>query len=152
MSANWNDTLHRALDSVAPLFEEKDVRIDSGAWFADNVTVSIEPSYLERVIINLLESALERSSSGSVIVVSAKEEADALLVSFEDRGVAIAPEICENVFTRFELAGSPAPSSALRLHFCRIVIENSGGEIGYAPLPGGGSRFWIRLTKSREAK
>jgi len=152
MSANWNDTLHRALDSVAPLFEEKDVRIDSGAWFADNVTVSIEPSYLERVIINLLESALERSSSGSVIVVSAKEEADALLVSFEDRGVAIAPEICENVFTRFELAGSPAPSSALRLHFCRIVIENSGGEIGYASLPGGGSRFWIRLTKSREAK
>jgi K+-sensing histidine kinase KdpD len=40
------------------------------------------------------------------------------------------------------------PSAALRLHFCRIVVENCGGEIGCASLPAGGNCFWIRLTKN----
>ena len=38
--------------------------------------------------------------------------------------------------------------AALRIHFCRIVVESCGGEIGYTPLPAGGNCFWIRLTKS----
>ena len=41
--------------------------------------------------------------------------------------------------------------SALRLHFCRMVVENCGGEIGCAPLPAGGNRFWIRLPKAGAA-
>jgi signal transduction histidine kinase len=131
-----------------PLFIEKNVRIESSGGGADNVTVLIDAAHLERVIVNLLEAALERSRAGDIVIVRVNEDSEALLASFEDNGAGIAPKARENIFAKFNLAGSSAPGSALRLHFCRIVIQNGGGEIGCDPLPAGGNRFWIRLTKS----
>ena len=144
--ANWNVVLHGALDSTSPLFEEKGVRLDAPAPAAD-ITIRIDPTHLERVVVNLLENALERSASGAAVVVRAEEEAEALLVSFQDNGPAMAPEVCEDLFGKWEPRNA-APASALRLHFCRIVIENAGGEIGCTSLPESGHRFWIRLPKN----
>ena len=144
--ADWSVVLRRALDSSSPLFEEKGVRLRAPAP-ATNITIRIDPTHLERVIVNLLENALERSASGAAVVVRAEEEAEALLVSFQDNGPAMAPEVCEDLFGKWDPT-TAAPASALRLHFCRIVIENAGGEIGCTSLPENGHRFWIRLPKN----
>ncbi len=109
--------------------------------------VRIDPTQLGRVVVNLLENALERSASGATVIVRAEEETEALLVSFQDNGPAMAPEVCEDLFGKWDL-GTAAPTSALRIHFCRIVIENAGGEMGCTSLPESGHRFWIRLTKN----
>ena len=146
-AASWSDNLRRALDSIAPLFEEKGVHLDAGEATETNMTLALNPAYLERVILNLLENTLERSAPGSTVVVRAKDEPESLLISFEDNGALLAPQVCERLFRKFQL-GDSSTAGALRLHFCRIVLETSGGEIGCEPLSAGGNRFWMRLPKS----
>ncbi|HEY1581974.1 MAG TPA: HAMP domain-containing sensor histidine kinase [Chthoniobacterales bacterium] len=148
----WNGILQRALDFARPLFDEKRVRLEAPAPLASEVRIPITPTHFERVLTNLLENALERSPADGAVVVRANEEPESLLVTVEDEGQMLAPKVCENLFARWEPARAAAsPAAALRLHFCRIVVENCGGEIGCSPLSAGGNRFWVRLTKSNRA-
>ena len=149
-SASETNALRQAIESVRPLFEEKRVKVDdSVASIA--VRVAIDPIQLERVCLNLLENALERSRGGDTVVVRAEENAETLLVSFEDQGPFVTPRVRENFFAQWSSPNDASSGSALRLHFCRIAMENCGGELGYDSLPAGGNRFWIRLTKSTGA-
>jgi two-component system sensor histidine kinase CreC len=109
--------------------------------------VPADPTHLERVVENLLENALERTPAGGAVVVRATEEPEALLWQVEDGGSTIGPDVCANLFVKWDPTNDALPSAALRLHFCRIVAENCGGEIGCQSLPAGGNCFWIRLTK-----
>jgi len=151
MGADWNTVLRRALDSAAPLFAEKGVRLDAPAAAASAVQVPADAVHLERVVANLLENALEHTPPSGEVIVRTDEEPEALLLRVEDNGPALAPEVCENLFAKWDSSNAASQASALRLHFCRIVVENCGGEIGCAPLPAGGNRFWIRLTKTGAA-
>ncbi|HEY2711724.1 MAG TPA: HAMP domain-containing sensor histidine kinase [Chthoniobacterales bacterium] len=148
--AGWSKALRQAIESVAPLFEEKGVKVDTSAATVA-VRVTVDPIQLERVCLNLFENALERSRSGDTVVVRAEESAETLLVSFEDQGAFVTPEMRENFFAQWSSPNDASSASALRLHFCRIVMENCGGEIDFDSLPAGGNRFWIRLTKSTGA-
>jgi len=149
--ADANVVLRRALEAAAPLFAEKGVLLDGPPSTTVTAPVAADPTHLERVFSNLLENALERTPAGGVVVVRAEEEPDALLWQVEDNGSVIDPDVCANLFLKWDPANDASPSAALRLHFCRIVVENCGGEIGCASLPAGGNRFWIRLTKSSAA-
>ena len=146
--ADGNAVLQSALDAAAPLFAEKGVRLDRPPKSAGTAQVPADPTHLERVVANLLENALERTPAGGVVVVRATEEPETLLWHFEDSGPSIDPDVCANLFVKWDPANATLPSAGLRLHFCRIVVENCGGEIGCSSLPEGGNRCWIRLTKS----
>lgn len=152
IGADATAVLRRALAAAAPLFAEKGVRLEGPPALAGAAQVSTDPAHLERVVTNLLEAALERAPAGSAVVVRAEEEPEALLWQVDDNGAAIDPDVCANLFLKWDPANVAAPATALRLHFCRIVVENCGGEIGCEPLPRGGNRFWIRLTKSSAAR
>ena len=147
--ARWDEVLDRALGSVTRLFDEQKVRLDAAAARTQNVVLSIDPAHLERVLANLFENALERSRSDGAVVVSTQTEPESLLVSFEDGGPLVTPEICEKLFGKFDPGAVATPATGLRLHFCRIVVENNGGEIGCKTLPDGANAFWIRLTRER---
>ncbi len=145
--ADWPNALRQAIESLAPLFEEKRVKVDDTVA-SIAVRVAVDPIQLERVCLNLLENALERSRTGDTVVVRAEENAETLVVSFEDQGSLVTPKVRENFFAKWSSPNDASSGSALRLHFCRIVMENCGGETGYDSLPDSGNRFWIRLTKS----
>lgn len=140
--------LRRALDTATPLFAEKGVRLEAPAPSSGSAQVSTDPAHLERVAANLLEAALERTPAGGSVFVREKEEPESILWQFEDNGTALERDICANLFLKWDPANEASPATTLRLHFCRIVVENCGGEIGCEPLPSGGNCFWIRLTKS----
>jgi signal transduction histidine kinase len=145
--ANGNAVLRRALEVAAPRFAEKGVRLERPPLGVGVATVPADPIHLERVVENLLENALERTPASGAVVVRATEEPQALLWQFEDNGSAIDPDVCANLFVNWNPTNAAAlPPAALRLHFCRIVVENCGGEIGCTPLPAGGNCFWIRLA------
>jgi signal transduction histidine kinase len=146
--ADGNAVLRRALGAAAPLFAEKDVRLEGPPESTGVARVPADPTHLERVVTNLLENALERTPSGGVVVVREAEEPETLIWEVEDRGSNIDPDVFSNLFVKWNPTNAVLPSAALRLQFCRIVLENCGGEFGCTALPEGGNRFWIRLTKS----
>jgi signal transduction histidine kinase len=143
----WEPLFRQVLEAVAPLFAEKKVRLETAAPGLENLRVAGDPAQLERMMTNLLQDALERTGAGSSVVVRAKEEPDSLLISVEDSGPILDTRACQNIFGK-EMSGKTDAASAMRLQFCRIVVEDCGGEMSCAPLPGGGNCFSIRLTKS----
>ena len=145
--AHWDTAVQRALEAATPLFVEKGVSLTASETDTSAVHISIEPARLERIIGNLLANALERTPRGGNVIVHTEHQPDALHLRVEDNATPIAPDLIENLLTKWD----PANTAALRLHFCRVAVENCGGEIGCAPLSSGGNRFWIRLTKANAA-
>jgi len=146
----WEPLFRQVLEAVAPLFAEKKVRLETATPGLEKLRVAGDAAQLERMMTNLLQDALERTGAGSSVVVRAVEEPDSLLISVEDSGPILDTKACQNIFGQ-EMSGKTGAASAMRLQFCRIVVEDCGGEMSCAPLPSGGNRFAIRLTKSADA-
>ncbi|MEO7168159.1 MAG: HAMP domain-containing sensor histidine kinase [Chthoniobacterales bacterium] len=147
-TADWDSVLKRVLESAGPLFAEKAVRFDLPTTAARAVQIGSDAGQVERAVGNLLENAVERSPAGGVVVLRSTEEPETLLIEVDDDGPPLPPETCADRFARMDPAQTASSAELLRLHFCRIVAENCGGEIGCAARPGGGNRCWLRLTKA----
>lgn len=146
--------VRRAADAASPAFAEKRVRLSLSGPAApvDNTrrrVVSLDADRLERVLANLLENALGASSPGGEVAVRVEPEAEWVRVRVEDTGAPLPADESETLFARFGTATSARPpAAALRLHYCRMAVENAGGEIGHAPRDhdaAAGNCFWIRL-------
>jgi signal transduction histidine kinase len=145
--ADWNKVIASALDGVAAQFAERKVRLVRPALEGE-FRIAADGAHLQRVVAGLLENAFERTPAGGAVMIVGEEETESMLLRVNDSGPRLSAAATENVFSHFELPPSGAPTSALRLHFCRIVIESCDGEIGYEPGATGGNSFWFRLPKS----
>ena len=95
---------------------------------------------LRQVIDNLVENALEASSSGDTVTVAA--EAGELRV--RDEGPGLSPEQRERAFDRFWRA-RPGEGSGLGLAIVRRLVEAEGGDVRLEPAPGHGLDAVVRL-------
>ncbi|BAY27214.1 histidine kinase [Calothrix sp. NIES-2100] len=107
-------------------------------------------SRLDRVMSNLVENALRHSPPESTVEIGLQQDETSVLVTVDDRGTGVAPEIVENLFQKFAQGENKSGKAGLGLYFCRITVERWGGKIGYLPRPQGGSRFWFRLNKPEQ--
>ncbi|MBW4507606.1 MAG: HAMP domain-containing histidine kinase [Scytonematopsis contorta HA4267-MV1] len=114
---------------------------------AQNWKVIGDKSRLDRVLSNLTENALRYSPAESTVTIGLKQDGDYILVSVEDTGEGVAPELQNNLFEKFSQGKGKSGKAGLGLYFCRITIQRWGGTIGYSSRPEGGSRFWFRLPK-----
>lgn len=146
-ASEWSASLDRALEAVRPAFVEKNVRVARVDGENGALRVPVEASHLERVLAGLLENALERAPAGGEVGVTFAAEPDSVLCRVTDNAPRMSAEAYENVFSKFGLPASGSDASAMRLHFCRIVIESCGGEIGCEPGEPSGNSFWIRIPK-----
>ncbi|WP_193195761.1 sensor histidine kinase [Nostoc sp. MG11] len=106
-----------------------------------------DQSRLNRVISNLLENALRYSPPESTITIGLQQDEEYILVTIDDEGAGVQPEMVETLFEKFSQGKTKPGKSGLGLYFCRITVERWGGVIGYLPLPKSGSRFWLSLPK-----
>jgi signal transduction histidine kinase len=141
--AEVHEVMQRALGAVQTEYQEKRVRLTVSGF--GTLRVAVDAGHLERVFVNLLENALQATPSGGEVKVRIEAEADTVLLHIDDDGVEIPEEASEKLFAKFDCSNSRPQATALRLHFCRIAIENCNGEIGHTPLGAAGNRFWIRL-------
>lgn len=135
-----------AVEAARDRFADKRVRLDlmSGCQQA---AVHADSAHLERVVTNLLDNALQHTLPGQRVIVTLGAEPGAVLLQVEDTGSSLPASVTEKLFSKFDASASRGHASALRLHFCKIAVENCNGEIGYTPREGGGNVFWIRLPR-----
>jgi two-component system, sensor histidine kinase len=113
------------------------------------VFVQSDPSHLARILDNLVNNALAYSRSRPWVRVAVRGGLEAVL-TVEDRGVGIAPEMREHIFDRFvrlEPPGRPLqPGTGLGLYISRELARRQGGDLEVLESePGRGSTLALRL-------
>jgi len=102
---------------------------------------------LHRLVLNLLENGLRHTDPGTAVEATVERRNGDIVLSVEDDGPGIPPELRDKVFERFfRGAGDRSGSSGLGLSIVRAVAESHHGSVRLEePLDGRGARFVVRL-------
>jgi hypothetical protein len=105
------------------------------------------------VLTNLVTNAVKFSPKDSQITLSAKLALDKIIVSVQDQGRGIPPEMIDSIFEKYQqVTASDAKvkgGSGLGLSICREIVALHGGKIWVESQVGRGSEFCFSLPISR---
>lgn len=133
--------LFEAADQVAALAASRSITISLPTGGA---RVRGDAELLREVFTNLLANAVEHSSPGGRIEVSATHDPQATLVSVIDHGHGVTAASADRVFERFQ-TDKPGGGHGVGLALCRTILRSHGGEITCLATPGGGATFVTTL-------
>ncbi len=108
--------------------------------------VSVDDDRFRRVVINLIENAVQAQGSISrpgMITVAVRSDGDEAELSVADNGAGIAPDILPKIFE--PLFTTKSFGSGLGLSTAKGLVEQHGGQITVRSAKGTGARFTIRL-------
>jgi PAS domain S-box-containing protein len=114
-----------------------------------------DPVRLAQIVANLLGNAIKYGIGGAQIRVQVSTERDDAVLTVEDHGQGIAPEMLPRVFDLFVQA-DPAPGGqrgglGIGLALVRQLVSLHGGEVrGASEGLGKGSTFVVRLPLARD--
>ncbi|MBV8905771.1 MAG: response regulator, partial [Acidobacteriia bacterium] len=123
-----------------------------------------DPGRLRQVLTNLVANAVKFSECGevSVEISVAQDTCDAapgftfFRFTVADRGIGIAPEAVERLFSPFMQADSSTTrkygGTGLGLAIAKRIVETMGGQIGVESQLGVGSRFWFTVPLQKVQK
>ncbi|WP_165250148.1 sensor histidine kinase [Paludisphaera soli] len=120
------------------------------------VWVRAHPPLLAQAVENLIDNALKYSEPGTPVVVSVRGEPGAAVLSVSDRGCGLTEEERDAAFEPFyrspraRLLGRGGVG--LGLSVVQRIVRASRGTIAVDGVPGGGSRFTIRLPAADAAR
>ena len=114
-----------------------------------DIKVKGDASQLFRLFRNLIENALQYTSSGGTVTLSTHKEDKLVRVDVKDTGIGIAPEHLPFIFDRL-WRGDTARTyredgSGLGLAIVQAITHHHGGEITVKSQVGVGSCFQVRL-------
>ncbi|MBX9685494.1 MAG: CHASE3 domain-containing protein [Candidatus Obscuribacterales bacterium] len=145
-----SDLLNSACEAVAPLAEEKKIRIDIPEI---TFTVPADHDRILQVLLNLLSNAIKYSQANSVITVKVEESSEFLELKVIDQGRGIPESHISKIFDRFQQVEKTDETvkggTGLGLAIARAIVEEHGGAIGVESKLGQGSTFWFRLPKQK---
>lgn len=109
-----------------------------------------DPTRLRQVISNLLNNAAKYTPRGGNIVLGARREGDAVVITVADDGIGIAPAAIGDVFGMFNQVGRDRHRArgglGIGLSLVRSLAELHGGKVSAAsPGAGQGSVFTVHL-------
>jgi two-component system heavy metal sensor histidine kinase CusS len=145
--------------------EEAGIRLRRERLAAERAGVRLEVSHqgdlrvlgdreaLTRGLRNLVANAVEWTPAGGVVRVALRGEAEQLVITVDDDGPGVPPELRERVFEPFFRAPRPAGQAGrlgygLGLGLVRAAALAHGGSVDVSRSPSGGARF--RLVLPRE--
>jgi len=110
----------------------------------DSAFVMGDEQLFTRIFSNIILNALQSGHTEKITVkVKIHRHDHAYLVSIEDNGNGIEPEMVDKVFTPY--FSTKESGSGLGLAISKQGIEQSGGEIWFDTKPGSGTTFFVRL-------
>jgi two-component system, OmpR family, sensor kinase len=138
------DVLIEAASELGPMAEDHELSIDAQPAVVPGVRDD-----LHRLTLNLIENAARHTPPGTHIRASTSVENGAAILTVEDDGPGVPPELGRRVFERFVRgAGTGSRGSGLGLAIVRAVAESHGGSVALdQPESGNGARFVIRIPR-----
>jgi two-component system sensor histidine kinase/response regulator len=134
----------RAAAGLASVARSHDVRV----VIHGDAEVDVDPALVLRAIENLVFNAIRHTPAQTNVVIRVNEDADAVVLSVEDRGPGVAEKQKAGLFRKNSYGASAGHVSyGLGLYVVDLVARAHGGSVGFAPREGGGSNFFVRLQR-----
>jgi C4-dicarboxylate-specific signal transduction histidine kinase len=103
---------------------------------------------LTNLITNAIDAYEDHGTADGAIAVSVAADADEVVISVEDRGCGIPPELLDRVFEELFTTKPPGKGTGLGLSISRDIVSDCfGGGIEVRSTAGAGSRFTLRLPR-----
>lgn len=112
--------------------------------------ICIDRQRITEAMINLIQNAIQHSSSIDTITVGAKSTSQDIRFWVSDTGEGIPPEYQDSIFERFtqvKQSRYPSEGSGLGLSIVRAIVEAHRGHVELASQLGVGSTFTLVLPQ-----
>jgi PAS domain S-box-containing protein len=123
---------------------------------ADEACVAaVDPDKLQRVVMNLLGNAFKFVPAGGRVRCSLRPSPHELVVSVDDSGPGVRPELRHGIFERFRQGDGgidrKAGGTGLGLAIAKEFVEMHKGRIDVLDSDLGGARFEVTIPRNRLA-
>ncbi len=117
---------------------------------SDGLTaVDCDPEQLRQVLLNLVINAVEASSEGTTVVLSAAIEHDSIVLRVIDEGSGVTPEDIDKLFDPFFT--TKETGTGLGLPVAHQIIGQMGGNLSARRNPERGMTFSVVLPLTRRS-
>jgi PAS domain S-box-containing protein len=136
-------------------------RVDVDVTCAPDVgDIDVDRAQLERVLLNLLVNARDAMPNGGQIRIDVRRgepprdrgappDARYAVLTIEDTGDGISPDVLEHVFEPFFTTKPAGQGNGLGLSIVHGIVEQHGGFVDVESAPGAGARFHVYLPERR---
>jgi len=134
-------------DQMKLLAEEKSIALVSD--LATDVWVEGHRTYLQQVIVNLLDNAIKYTHEGGQVLVCVRRNASTALLEVSDNGVGIPSDALPHVFERFyrtdKARSRDSGGAGLGLAIVKAICSAHGARVSVSSKEGNGSCFTIEV-------
>ena len=137
----------RAVDVLAT---ERGVTIRSNG--SPDIPFRGDEDLLRRLVLNVLQNAVQHTPSGGAVAVDVRQEPDAVRIRVTDEGAGIPAEDRERIFDRFVQldAARRGQGAGLGLPIARWIAEAHGGTLTLEHSVPGATTFCVTLPRGRK--
>ncbi len=135
---------------LEPILQQQGVQVRTSLAESLPILLGDEAS-LQRVLINVLDNALNASQPGGQLEIAARASAvfDAkgagIIIEITDNGAGIAPELLPKIFDLFVTTKPSGKGTGLGLVVCQEIVKGHGGTIDITSQVGQGTCVRIFL-------
>jgi two-component system phosphate regulon sensor histidine kinase PhoR len=152
--------VQKAPDDLAQLVAETTARLASQAHKARITLINevrpplilpIDHDEMAQVIVNLLDNAINYTSSGGTVRIWSTETVESITISVADTGIGIKAHDIPRLFERFYRADKArsraSGGTGLGLSIVKHIVENHGGSVAVESEFNKGSTFTFTLPR-----
>ncbi len=105
----------------------------------------IDMEAIKQIIMNIALNAIQAMENGGTLTVTSREEDNTIILTFTDTGCGIEPDILDRIFDPFFTTKDVGEGTGLGLAVTHSLVQQLGGTIEVASIPGQGATFTISL-------
>jgi signal transduction histidine kinase len=108
-----------------------------------SLIVTVDPAYLERALVNLVNNAIEASQRGQNVSIRLLKRNETAIIKIRDHGKGMDKETLKNLFIPFY--SKKGSGTGLGMAVARKIVEEHQGRITVNSRPASGTKIAIHL-------
>lgn len=136
--------LRQTAKSLSPLAERRDTELVTELP-EDEMTIALDETLLERMLMNLLLNALQSCAKGGRVRLGLAIREDAAVITVQDTGCGIPPEKLSGVFSAYDC--HPGVGAGCGLPVVMGIARMHGGDVLLDSTPGFGTAVIVTLPR-----
>jgi signal transduction histidine kinase len=142
-STDLNSLLVRILEASQPTLTARNVDLTTD-MSAELKLIEADLDQLQQVFINLINNSLDAMPGGGKLMVSTRNEGEAVVVELADTGTGITEDHLDLIFEPM-FSTKEGRGTGLGLTIVKRIISEHGGEIDVQSQSAGGTLFRLKL-------